>query len=104
MFTNRQIFLVFFEHFPLPQGGVANIPESVFQLRGNKRGESFKCKLSMAMLFLLLRPRCGRERLREANREKGEPESVFGAREQYGNNLGRKTARMIPNDPKSALR
>jgi hypothetical protein len=27
-----------------------------------------------------------------------------GPREQYGNNLGRKTARVIPNDPKSALR
>jgi hypothetical protein len=35
MFTNGQIFLIFFEHFPLPQAGsVANIPESLFQHRG----------------------------------------------------------------------
>ena len=28
MFTNGQIFFIFFEHFPLPQAGsVANIPE-----------------------------------------------------------------------------
>jgi hypothetical protein len=38
MFTNGQMFFIFFEHFHLPQGGsVANIPESLLQHRGINR-------------------------------------------------------------------
>jgi hypothetical protein len=35
--------------------------------------------------------------------ERLEPEKRFAAREQYGNNLGRKPSQMIPNNPKWVL-
>ena len=43
MFTNGQIFLIFFEHFPLPQAGsVANIPEISLSNIGNKAVDGSK--------------------------------------------------------------
>jgi hypothetical protein len=36
-------------------------------------------------------------------KDRGGARKRFAAREQYGNNLGRKPSQMSPNDPKSEL-